>query len=87
MPTENGGGNSSTQGIAPLRPLVRAAGLDNRAAVTAGVPLRTIHLTDRIATEVYDAALVLIRPDMMIAWRSDEPPTDPTALLDTIRGA
>lgn len=57
------------------------------AAADAGLPLHILRLTDSIVAEVYDAALVLIRPDMMIAWRSNEPPDDPDALIDTIRGA
>ena len=69
-----------TPGIAEIAGIVEAA-----AAV--GLPLRVLHLTDAIVTEVYDAALVLIRPDMMIAWRADRAPADPAALVDTIRGA
>ncbi len=57
------------------------------AAEATGLPLQLLHLTDPIVHEVYDAALVLIRPDLMIAWRSDTPPTNPKALIDTIRGA
>ncbi|MGH1492421.1 MAG: FAD-dependent monooxygenase [Acidimicrobiales bacterium] len=57
------------------------------AAATVGVPLTVLDLTEPIVSEVYEAALVLIRPDMMIAWRSDEAPADPAALVDTVRGA
>jgi len=57
------------------------------AAAAAGVPLQVLHVTDPVAAEVYDATLVLIRPDLMVAWRSDEPPADAAALIDTIRGA
>jgi hypothetical protein len=57
------------------------------AAIDAGVPLKVLHLTDAIVSEVYEAALVLIRPDLMVAWRSDRPPTNPTELIDTIRGS
>ena len=56
------------------------------AAAAAGVPLRVLRLTEPIVSDVYEAALVLIRPDMMIAWRSDDSPDDPAALIDTIRG-
>ncbi len=57
------------------------------AAAAADVPLHVLSLTDAIAEEVYGAGLVLIRPDLMIAWRSDRVPDDPKALIDTVRGA
>jgi hypothetical protein len=30
---------------------------------------------------------VLVRPDGHVAWRSDDPPGDPLALADRVRGA
>ena len=57
------------------------------AASAAGVPLQVLDLPDAIVTEVYEAKLVLVRPDLMVAWRSDIVPTDAAALIDTIRGA
>ena len=57
------------------------------AASAAGVPLEVLDLTDTIVHEVYAARLVLIRPDMMVAWRSDELPGDPAGLIDIVRGA
>lgn len=57
------------------------------AANAVGLPLQVLDLDEPIVAEVYEAALVLIRPDMMIAWRSDTAPADPAALIDTVRGA
>jgi 2-polyprenyl-6-methoxyphenol hydroxylase-like FAD-dependent oxidoreductase len=57
------------------------------AAAAVGLPLEVLHVTDPIAAEVYEATLILIRPDLMIAWRANELPADPAALIDTIRGA
>jgi len=57
------------------------------AAAVAGVPLHVVVLSDAIAKEVYGAGLVLIRPDLMIAWRAEGAPDDPKVLIDTVRGA
>ena len=37
--------------------------------------------------ELYQAALVLIRPDQHVGWRSDAAPENPAAVIDTVRGA
>ena len=57
------------------------------AAGERGVPLEVLTVTEPLAREVYESSLALIRPDLMVAWRSDEMPDDPGAVLDTIRGA
>jgi len=57
------------------------------AAAAVGLPLHQLHLTDQIVSEIYGPGLVLIRPDLMIAWRSERSPDDPGALIDTVRGA
>ncbi len=57
------------------------------AAAVAGLPLQVLPLRDAIVEEVYGAGLVLIRPDLMIAWRADRAPEDPKLLVDTVRGA
>ncbi|MAM61548.1 FAD-dependent oxidoreductase [Maritimibacter sp. UBA3975] len=54
------------------------------AARAAGLPITLIDLPD--APEPYGKALVLARPDNHIAWRSNKVPTDPTALIDRLRG-
>ncbi|MEM7093761.1 MAG: FAD-dependent monooxygenase [Actinomycetota bacterium] len=59
----------------------------SKAAADAGLPLRVLDVPDAIAAEVYAASLVLVRPDLMVAWRADEPPRDPAAVIDTVRGA
>jgi len=52
-----------------------------------GPPVVLLHgIVEPIVSEVYGAALVLIRPDLMVAWRSDEVPDDPAVLIDTVRG-
>jgi len=57
------------------------------AADAAGVPLDVVAVDEPIASEVYEAKLVLVRPDLMIAWRADTAPDDTSALIDAVRGA
>ena len=55
-------------------------------AVELGMPLVEVRLADPLARQVYEADLALIRPDLMVAWRSNDLPVDPKAVLDTVRG-
>jgi 2-polyprenyl-6-methoxyphenol hydroxylase-like FAD-dependent oxidoreductase len=51
------------------------------------VPLTIMSIADPAIGEFYERRLVLVRPDGHVAWRSNEPPTDPRALADCVRGA
>jgi 2-polyprenyl-6-methoxyphenol hydroxylase-like FAD-dependent oxidoreductase len=53
------------------------------AARMRGVPLTVL---DCRASEPYDRALVLARPDQHVAWRGNAAPGDPLALIDRVRG-
>ncbi|WP_428484025.1 FAD-dependent oxidoreductase [Rhodopila sp.] len=55
------------------------------AAGSRGVPLTLLDLPRK--DDVYDAKLVLSRPDQHVAWRGDEAPANPLELVDRIRGA
>ena len=57
-----------------------------RAAEAAGVPLTLIDLREEAVSETYAAALILVRPDGQVAWRSNRLPVDCSYLIDTIRG-
>jgi 2-polyprenyl-6-methoxyphenol hydroxylase-like FAD-dependent oxidoreductase len=57
------------------------------AAQSRGVPITMEPIDDTEAASIYDANLVLVRPDGHVAWRSGEGPRDPTAVIDRIRGA
>jgi 2-polyprenyl-6-methoxyphenol hydroxylase-like FAD-dependent oxidoreductase len=57
------------------------------AARERSLPLRVFELDSAEARELYEAALVLVRPDQHVAWRGDALPDDLALLLDTVRGA
>lgn len=57
------------------------------AAAGLGVPLRVEHLRSAEVAELYERALVLVRPDGQVAWRGDSLPQDPRTTLDIVRGA
>src|SRR5262249_5858531 len=57
------------------------------AARKRGVPLAVLDVNSSEAAGNYDRKLVLSRPDQHVAWRGDECPRDPGALIDLVRGA
>ena len=57
------------------------------AATARGIPLKTIDISQADVAALYGGALVLVRPDGHVAWRSDQAPADPGAVLDCVRGA
>jgi 2-polyprenyl-6-methoxyphenol hydroxylase-like FAD-dependent oxidoreductase len=58
-----------------------------RAAATRGVPLKVEEIDSAEAAAIYDRRLVLVRPDGHVAWRGDEAPPEPGAVIDRVRGA
>ena len=62
-----------------------AAGLEH-AARQAGMPLVTVDIRTPEITQLYQRRLVLVRPDGQVAWRGDQLPPDPGALVDVVRG-
>jgi len=56
------------------------------AARVAGMPLRVETVDDGQVAKLYEHALVLVRPDGMVAWRADAVPAAPARLVDTVRG-
>jgi len=85
-------GRSLYDALAPDHTLLRfdadvdAAGLLG-AAARAGVPLRLLDIEADQVPSAYRHRLVLSRPDRHVAWRGEESPQNPTALIDLIRGA
>lgn len=57
------------------------------AAARRSVPLTLLDVDSAEASSLYRHALVLVRPDQHVAWRSDHMPVDPLALVDVVRGA
>jgi 2-polyprenyl-6-methoxyphenol hydroxylase-like FAD-dependent oxidoreductase len=57
------------------------------AAAVRNVPLTIIAVTEPDAVRLYQRRLVLVRPDGHVAWRADAMPSDPAAVIDTVRGA
>ena len=50
------------------------------------VPFQVLDLRDRQAREVYGYDLLLLRPDMHVAWRGNRPPENPSALAALVTG-
>jgi 2-polyprenyl-6-methoxyphenol hydroxylase-like FAD-dependent oxidoreductase len=70
--------------------LLRFAGVPESFAAEAGkrgMPLQVVDIHDRGVAELYEKALVLVRPDGHVAWRGDAAPRDAGAVLDKARGA
>jgi 2-polyprenyl-6-methoxyphenol hydroxylase-like FAD-dependent oxidoreductase len=63
----------------------RSGGLE-RAFHARGVPLSVLEVDNEEVRSLYQARLVVIRPDHHVAWRGDAPPEDPGRLLDCITG-
>jgi hypothetical protein len=51
------------------------------------VPLTVLDLNATDVRTPYRHTLVLVRPDQHVAWRGNEEPTAPAALIDLVRGA
>ena len=72
--------------------LVRFDGADEdvsalaAAAEQRGVPLTVADVDHAEAAAIYAKPLVLVRPDGHVAWRGDDVPDDPVALIDRVRG-
>jgi 2-polyprenyl-6-methoxyphenol hydroxylase-like FAD-dependent oxidoreductase len=57
------------------------------AAQARGVPFESVAIAEPEAAQLYERRLVLVRPDGHVAWRADDAPGDPGAILDIARGA
>ena len=58
-----------------------------RAALGLSVPLQVVYIADPAIAQLYENALVLVRPDGHVAWRADQLPMDCVGLLNIVRGA
>jgi 2-polyprenyl-6-methoxyphenol hydroxylase-like FAD-dependent oxidoreductase len=57
------------------------------AAIHRSVPMAVVDVDADDAGALYPHKLLLSRPDQHVAWRGDQPPDDPLALIDRVRGA
>lgn len=57
------------------------------AASERGVPLDVVDIDHAQAAAIYKKPLVLVRPDVHVAWRGDALPSDTASLIDHVRGA
>jgi 2-polyprenyl-6-methoxyphenol hydroxylase-like FAD-dependent oxidoreductase len=62
-----------------------ASGLE-RAIKTRGAPVTVLVVPDRVAREVYGYDLLLLRPDMHVAWRGNAPPEDAAEIAAVATG-
>nr|PZN78579.1 MAG: monooxygenase [Pseudomonadota bacterium] len=67
-------------------PAVDVSGLVG-AAGAARVPLKVLDIPMKELPSPYRHKLLLSRPDGHVAWRGDEQPANPRALIDLVRGA
>ncbi len=58
-----------------------------KSAFELNFPLSVISIDNKQAAKLYEYSMVLVRPDLMIAWRSNELPSRPVEFLDRLRGA
>jgi 2-polyprenyl-6-methoxyphenol hydroxylase-like FAD-dependent oxidoreductase len=52
-----------------------------KAAADSGVPLHHVSLVDEPVADVYAKRMILVRPDLIVAWSGDELDDDPAALF------
>ncbi len=64
---------------------VDCSGLEN-AAGARGVPLTVLRRAEPELRDLYQADLVLVRPDQHVGWRSDFEPGNPSAVIDILCG-
>nr|WP_158895448.1 hypothetical protein [Amycolatopsis anabasis] len=63
------------------------ARVDTGALTGSSIPVRLVDIGEESIAARYERALVLVRPDGIVAWRGDALPPDTRTLADTVRGA
>ena len=56
-------------------------------AKSINFPLTVLEINDKDAFNLYEYSFVLIRPDLMVAWRSNTMPDNPFDVIDIVRGS
>ena len=57
-----------------------------RAFAVIGAPFTVLDVADAPAREIYGRDLLLLRPDLHVAWRGDQPPEDSERLARIATG-
>jgi hypothetical protein len=57
-----------------------------KAMRASGAPFTVLDVPDDTAREVYGRDLLLLRPDLHVVWRGDQPPTDAREVARTATG-
>jgi hypothetical protein len=57
-----------------------------QAFAALDAPLRVLDIPDEEPRTIYGRDLLLLRPDMHVAWRGNAPPADPRALAAKVTG-
>ncbi|HTM24397.1 MAG TPA: FAD-dependent monooxygenase [Vicinamibacterales bacterium] len=57
-----------------------------RAMTAIGAPFDTLRIEAPAAREIYGYDLILLRPDLHVAWRGNRPPEDPADLAALVTG-
>tara|TARA_B100001758_G_scaffold89041_1_gene75853 strand:- start:731 stop:1456 length:726 start_codon:yes stop_codon:yes gene_type:complete len=55
-------------------------------AKNIGIPIKLLKINDQDVLNLYKNKYVIIRPDLMVAWRSDSIPNKPVDILNKITG-
>jgi hypothetical protein len=83
------GGHVSIQDrLGPGYTLLRLRWHDTAAFEKAiqGAPFQVLDIRDENARDLYGFDLILLRPDLHVAWRSNRPPLDPARLARLVTG-
>ena len=64
--------------ISPAKPSITAKVIK--------IPLHIIKIEDKDASKLYEFNFILVRPDLMVAWRSNLLPDNPRTVLEKISG-
>ena len=67
------------------RTKAQTAGLE-QAMRAHGAPLTVLEVADQVAHDLYGFDLMLLRPDMHVAWRAQQPPEDPAQVAAVVTG-
>jgi hypothetical protein len=77
--------------IGPGYTLLRLRGMHDTSALerslkSRGAPLQVLDVADEVARAVYGYDLILLRPDLHVVWRGNQPPAEPDELAKIATG-